>query len=737
MKQTAFLSKLRFLLPTVTAFLLAGISWLDATVFPLEEFPKGSVATHTIRATHDAVFDLHETFRAEAKEAKQSYIPIYNRDSALPYSHQQKIIDSALAEPVISWDFPEVTELLFDGGPGDGGGSDATGPDMPAVDAGRDRDSAQGDSSGADARGGDARIDSTAGPRLHPSHDEHRREIEAIIRGCFRLLETYYRDGVVGDSEYPREKHAVRIFRGNTYNRAPVSKLHRFSSLRRVVERRAAQIFFKTDSRVRKQVVNYILQRLPPNLTYSRENKKFINDISQVTGIKIVLIRRGDIMVRRGQVVDTRAYYAIRASVRAAAETSWLGRGMGKLFLLLALMLMFRVASQEVAPTAFRSQRVLLVTYCGIVLLVLGGDLALRLLPLHAAILPQAALALILAVVLGRVPGLLAGIILPCCLIITQVFDLSTLLVGTAGGVTAALTVRRRRRGSALAAGVLVGLAQAIVFEACRALEGRPRTYEELWAAGQAFGGGLFSGLTAVLTLPFVERLIGRSSRGKLKELTDYNHPLVRQLREQAPGTFAHTVNLINMVELATEAVEGDRLLAHAGTLFHDIGKIKSPLYFRENQRQGNDPHVGLSPAESAQKILVHVEHGLEIAREHDFPPDVSAFIAEHHGTTGMDHYLSLSRESGENVDLTCFRFTGPKPQTIETAILMLADSLDAASRTLGALNEEAISGLVDTIIFKKLSEFQFDECGINQGDLKRIKEAFVIYLTKARGAAR
>ncbi len=106
MKKSAFPSKLRFLIPTLTAFLLAGISWLDATVFPLEEFPKGSVAKYTIRATHDAVFDLHETFRAEAKEAKQSYIPIYNRDAALPYSNQQKIIDSALAEPVTSWDFP-------------------------------------------------------------------------------------------------------------------------------------------------------------------------------------------------------------------------------------------------------------------------------------------------------------------------------------------------------------------------------------------------------------------------------------------------------------------------------------------------------------------------------------------------------------------------------------------------------------------------------------------------------
>jgi hypothetical protein len=136
------------------------------------------------------------------------------------------------------------------------------------------------------------------------------------------LLETYYRDGVVGDNEFPKEKKTIRVFYRNEYNMKPVDELHRFSSLRPALQASVAQVFFKTDAQVREQVINYILQRLPPNLTYAKENEKFITDISQVTGVKVVLIRSGDILVNRGQVVDTRAYYAIRASIAASNGTS-------------------------------------------------------------------------------------------------------------------------------------------------------------------------------------------------------------------------------------------------------------------------------------------------------------------------------------------------------------------------------------------------------------------------------
>jgi putative nucleotidyltransferase with HDIG domain len=561
---------------------------------------------------------------------------------------------------------------------------------------------------------------------------ERIRELEALIRGCFRLLIPFYEVGVIGNSEFPNEKKKIRVFSRGQYVVQTVSKLHRFSELRPALEKSATQFFFKTDPEVRQQVINYILQRLPPNLSYAKENEKFIKDISQVTGVKVVLIRTGDILVRKGQTIDTRAYYAIRASIAASTGVSQAGRNAGKLGLLVALMLLLVMGTREICGPAFNNPRTYLLVFTGLMLITIGGQLIMFYLPIHQVVIPQAALALVFAVVLGRAPGLIIGLAVPCTVILTQAFDLSTWLVGAAGGLTGALTVRRRRRSSALVAGVLVGVVQSVVFEASRMAEGRPQTYEELWSAGVAFSSGLLSGTVALLSLPFVEWLLGKSSRGKLKVLTDFDHPLVRELRERAPGTFAHTVTLINMVELAADAVGGDRLLSRAGTLFHDIGKMESSGHFIENQGQGPNIHDELPPAKSAEVIRGHVTEGIRIAKRHHLPLDVAAFIPEHHGTTRIDFFLNKAEKAGEQPDPELFRYPGPKPQSIETAILMLADSVEAASKTLAEPTEAALDQLVDRIVLKKVAEEQFDECDLTQADLKRIKAAFVAYLKGA-----
>jgi hypothetical protein len=703
-----------------TAGLLTTASLIESVWFPLQIPSKGSVATFTIRARHDAVFDLHETFAAEAREAKQAYVPIYNKDNQLLFVYRERIVKAALAEPLVNWRWSPAVAAAADGG------VDAVvGPPPPPPDAGPPGDI--GPEAGAVADVGAA--DAMAPAQLVM---ERRRELEALIRGSVSLLIPYYRAGVIDDSEFPKEKSTIRVFSQGRYVFRQVGGLHRFSSLRPALDKAARQFFFKTNPQLLDQVIDYILQRLPPNLTYAKENEKFIADISQVTGMKVVLIRRGDILVRRNHVVDTRAYYAIRASVAAARTTTTAGLVVSRLGMLISLLFLFIVATREFGRVSFKGLKPYIVVYAGLLLFAVGGEAVLVFLPLHPVVIPHAALALVMAVVLGRGAGIITALAVPVVMGLTQVFDLSTMLVGASGGVAAALAVRHRRRSSALAAGVLVGVVQAVVFEACRVLEGRPQTYAELWSAGEAFGGGLVAGATALVFLPFVEWLLGRSSRGKLKVLTDFDHPLVRELRERAPGTFAHTVNLINMVELAVDAIGGDRLLARAGTLFHDVGKMEKPQYFIENQGHGPNLHDDLSPRDSARAILAHVPDGLKIARRHRLPPDVVAFILEHHGTTEVEFFLHKAREAGGQIAVEEFQYPGPKPQSLETAILMIADAVEAASRTLVEPTVEALEDLVDRIVFKKLSEFQFDECGLTQGDLKRIKAAFVSYLTGA-----
>jgi len=708
-----------------TAGILAAISLVERLWSPPVVPSKGSVAPYTIRARQDAVFDLHETVVAEAREAKQAYVPIYDKDNQLLFDYRERIVKAALSEAPSFWRWLSSSSAEA-GDAGPEAGPLLEGPPLPP-EAGVGAPDA-----GVDA--GVASVDPLAGARLL---QERRQELEALVRGCVRLLVPFYQDGVVGDSEFPKEKSTMRIFSQGRYVFRGVEELHRFSDLRPALRQSARQFFFKTNAELRDQVIEFILQRLPPNVTYAQENEKFIGDISQVTGMKVVLIRRGDILVKRGHVVDTRAYYAIRASIQAAKETSALGRLTYRLLLLISLLFVVVVGTRVFCPRTFNSVRPYLLVYSGMVLLVGAGEAALVYLPTHVVVLPQAALALVMAVVLGRGPGIITGLAVPAVLVVTQIFDLSTLAVASAGGVAAALAVRKRRRGSALAAGVLVGLVQAVAFEACRVIEGRPQVSEELWSAAAAFGGGLLAGVGALICTPIVEWLMGRSSRGKLKVLTDFDHALVRELREQAPGTFAHTVNLINMVEMATDAVGGDRLLARAGTLFHDVGKMVEPQYFIENQGQGPNVHDSLTPEQSARAILAHIPEGLKIARKHRLPPDVVAFIPEHHGTTSMAFFLARAQEQGAQeqgaeVQADLFHYPGPKPRSIETAILMVADSVEAASRTLPSPTEEALGALVDRIVLKKFEEQQFDECSITQGDLRRIKTAFVAYLKGA-----
>jgi putative nucleotidyltransferase with HDIG domain len=719
-----------WILVLITAGLLAGTSTLFESIFPLIIPPKGSAAPYTLRARQDAAFDLHETYRAEAQEAKQAYVPIYNKDNELLYDYRKTILKAALAERAKTWPWPAIVPPRVDAAPApaDAAPTEAGGDAAPRIgsaDAGMPPEvPAKVELEGPPTP--------AAGVPLALATRERQRELEAVVRGCFELLEPFYKAGVVGNNEYPAEKRRVRIFSRAKYVNRTVSELHRFSELRTALEKKATKYFFKTDPKVRDRIIDYILQRLPPNLTYAKENDKFIKDISQVTGMKLLLIRRGQVLAARGEVVDTRAFYAIQASALASAATSPTGQQLGRMGMLLALLFLLVVGAREICGPGFRSTKSYLVVFLGMVFIAVWGQLVLVYTPLPATVVPQAALALVIAVVLGRAPGLIVAIAVPCVMIATQVFDLTTLLVGTAGGVTGALVVRRRRRSSALLASVLVGVAQAVAFEATRVLEGRPQDWQELWSAGAAFGGGLASGVVALVALPFVEWLLGKSSRGKLKVLTDFDHPLVRELRERAPGTFAHTVTLINMVELATDAVGGDRLLARAGTLFHDVGKMAAPAYFIENQGQGPNIHDDLPPEESARAILAHVPDGQRIAKKHFLPPDVSAFIPEHHGTTGLEYFIARAREAGAEPDPSRFHYSGPKPQSIETAILMIADSVEAASKTLSDPTEEALWGLVDRIVFKKWSEVQFDECGLTQADLRKIKAAFVAYLKGA-----
>jgi len=251
---------------------------------------------------------------------------------------------------------------------------------------------------------------------------------------------------------------------------------------------------------------------------------------------------------------------------------------------------------------------------------------------------------------------------------------------------------------------------------------------------GQDYSVYFFLMISALLTLftyPLVyvyEKLFSLVSDISLLELSDTNHPLLKEMSEKAPGTFHHSLQVCNLAEHAAMEIDGNVLLIRVGALYHDIGKMENPLFFIENQLAGVNPHDELSSDESAKMIISHVIRGIEKAKKHNLPEQVIDFIRTHHGESVVHYfYRQYVKKFPELMnDTDKFRYPGPKPFSKETAILMMADSVEAATRSLPEKNAENISVLVNKIIQDQMTNGQFDEADITIKDINRIKKSFI-----------
>ena len=240
-----------------------------------------------------------------------------------------------------------------------------------------------------------------------------------------------------------------------------------------------------------------------------------------------------------------------------------------------------------------------------------------------------------------------------------------------------------------------------------------------------ALNGGLV--LMAYPLIYIFEKIFGFLSDLTLMELSDTNQKLLRDLAEKAPGTFQHSMQVANLAEEAIHKIGGNPLLARTGALYHDIGKINNPIYFIENQRTGFNPHDMHEFDESANIIISHVKDGVELAKKNSLPEPLIGFIQTHHGTTKVQYFYRsyIKKFPDKDVDINMFTYPGPKPYSKETAVLMMADSVEAASRSLSKIDEETISNLVDNIINDQLNDGQFDYVDINFKDITNIKDVF------------
>ena len=243
-----------------------------------------------------------------------------------------------------------------------------------------------------------------------------------------------------------------------------------------------------------------------------------------------------------------------------------------------------------------------------------------------------------------------------------------------------------------------------------------------LWAAA----GGLLSGVIAVGLQPVVESVFNLATPGKLLELGNPNHPLLRRLLLEAPGTYHHSIIVANLAEAATEAVGGNPLLARTGAYFHDVGKLKRPQYFKENQ-SGENPLNMTDPYVSASIVTAHTRDGVQLAQKYRLPPEVQQIIAEHHGDTPVMffYHKALQLANGSPIDIADFRYDGPRPTTREAAIVMMADTVEAAVRSMPDPTPESIRENIERLVRGKIEDGQLSDCPLSLRDIDRACEAF------------
>lgn len=333
--------------------------------------------------------------------------------------------------------------------------------------------------------------------------------------------------------------------------------------------------------------------------------------------------------------------------------------------------------------------------------------------PLLVAILLDSRLAVLTAGELALLTGIMAG----------SDLDLAVqAMAGSLGGILAVQKVSQR--SDLTRAGLFVSTANLLAIWGLGLLAGQGAG-AFLTSGAVGILNGLLAAILAIGSLPYLENAFGITTPVKLLELANPSHPLLKRLLLEAPGTYHHSIVVGNLAEAAAEAVGADGLLVRVGSYYHDVGKIKRPEFFIENQLLAPNPHDKMSPSLSALVITSHIKEGLELAREYNLPEVIKAILKQHHGTTLVSYFYHQAAENQGSVPEADFRYEGPIPQSKEAALVMLADSVEAAVRSLVNPTQGKIDGLIRKIIKDRLNDGQLDQSDLTLRDLDRVAQAF------------
>jgi hypothetical protein len=491
-------------------------------------------------------------------------------------------------------------------------------------------------------------------------------------------------------------------------------------------------------------VIQYLESALVPTLLYDRTETESRRAQAALRVPPVELqIRQGQTILRSGEQVTPNMVLQLEALRRLQRPRSLIGQ-FGGYFLLTSILVysLWRyLVFYQVRHRKLRNHMALMLVIIASELLtmrlataladILGGRLHRFHDPsvlyygvpfafgaLLATLLVDVNLGIITSMILGILTGLFYGDA-----------DLAAyLIVGSLAGI---YSIRQYKdRAAILKAGMTIGIVDVLCLVGIGVLRQIPLTFADvLDQVVLALLSGILAAALASILLPALEAIFKIVTDIRLLELSNLNAPFLRRLSVDAPGTYHHSLMVATLAEVAAESIGANSLLARVGAYYHDMGKMLKPEYFVENQAYGGNKHEDLSPSMSCAIISSHVKDGLQLAREIGLPQRISDMIPQHHGTRLMTYFYQKARESangkaGGIVDAE-FRYPGPKPRSREAAIIMMADSVEAASRTLSEPTPALIQGMIDRLVDDIVGDNQLDECDITLRDVQRVKESF------------
>ncbi|HKI00516.1 MAG TPA: HDIG domain-containing protein [Thermoanaerobaculia bacterium] len=579
-------------------------------------------------------------------------------------------------------------------------------------------------------------------------------DLEDRVRGA---LTQAFRRGVVANKDLLLEN---RIHGVTLRNLASGDERVHFALFENLGYPGEARDFFESEVRGwsgytsgdRRLLVDLLLENLTPNLLLNR-SETLVRQAAAAAGAGQVFnqVRKGQVIVRKGDLIDAgdaRILAQMRGERQLRRQLPPLLAATFALLSLVAAVVWLSQNGERVADHSrgrlFSESLLLLLCsllgakFCFLVANALSG--AFEAVPLSSArswacAIPFAAVALVAALLLCRNAALVLSVLFSVLAsrLVVDGDGVWVVFYGLAGSLAAIYTLERtqfRHRLVMARVGLVVSAVNVILVLVLTAFGPAERGPMQVgFDLICAIAGGLLVTAAASFALPILEWMLGLITDIKLVELSNTNLPLLRRLAFEAPGTFQHSLMVANLAKEGCEAIGADPVLAYAAGLYHDVGKVLRPDYFIENQRPGHNRHDKLLPSMSALILINHVKEGVELAREHNLPQVIKDAIQQHHGTRLIKYFYSraLEQRGPDSGDVTeeKYRYPGPKPQNKVMGVLMIADAIEAASRTLVEPTPLKIRGLIRTILDDCLQDGQLDHTDLTLSDLRTVAESF------------